>query len=200
MTKYSEVISCHKRLYKKKCHILYPSELNFSWKKKLKKNCYRNNTIDILYVGRFKIEKGIYSLINIFSKLPKNIKLTLVGNGDNIKITDDRIRLINFVNSEKQLINIYDSANIFILPSFTEAHPKVIDESLSRMRPVIIFNDIKHVIQDRYGVFSINRSHEELIKIIKYLKNNNLFVFNQLRKNKLPQRKDFLKSLYKVIR
>ena len=156
MIKYSEVISCHERLYKKKCHILYPSELNFSWKKKIKKNSYINNTINILYVGRFKVEKGIYSLIDIHSKLPNNIKLTLVGNGDNIKINDERIRLINFVKNEKQLINIYDSANIFILPSYTESHPKVIDESLSRMRPVIIFNDIKYVIQDRYGVFSVN--------------------------------------------
>jgi glycosyltransferase involved in cell wall biosynthesis len=170
------------------------------WKKNLKKNYFINNTIDILYVGRFKIEKGIYSLLDIFSKLPKNIKLTLVGSGDTIKINDERIRLINFVKNEKQLIYIYDSANIFILPSYTEAHPKVIDESLSRMRPVIIFNDIKYVIQDRHGVFSVNRNHQDLIKIINYLKNNSQFVFNLLKKNKLPQRKDFLKSLYKVIR
>ena len=102
MTKYSEVISCHERLYNKICHILYPSELNFSWKKKIKRNYYSNNIINILYVGRFKIEKGIYSLINIFSKLTKNIKLTLVGNGDNIKTKDERNRLINLVNSEKQ--------------------------------------------------------------------------------------------------
>ena len=180
--------------------MLYPSELNFLWKKNIKKNYYLNSTINILYVGRFKVEKGIYSLIDIHSKLPKNIKLTLVGNGDNIKIDDDRIKLINFVKNEKQLINIYDSANIFILPSYTEAHPKVVDESLSRMRPVIVFNDIKYVIKDRYGVFSIDRSHQELIKIINYLKNNNQFIFDILKKNKLPQRKDFLKSLYEVIR
>jgi glycosyltransferase involved in cell wall biosynthesis len=201
MTKYSEVISCHDRLYNKnKCHMLYPSELNFLWKKKIKKNYYLNNTINILYVGRLKIEKGIYSLIDIHSRLPKNIKLTLVGNGDNIKINDYRIKLINFVKNEKQLINIYDSANIFILPSYTEAYPKVIDESLSRMRPVIIFNDIKYVIQDRHGVFSVNRNHQDLIKIINYLKNNNKLIFNQLKKNKLPQRKDFLKNLYEIIR
>lgn len=199
MTKYSEVISCHERLYDKKCHILYPSELNFSWKKKLKKNYYRNNIINILYVGRFKIEKGIYSLINIFSKLPQNIKLTLVGNGDNIKITDDRIRLINFVNNDKQLISIYDNANIFILPSYTEAHPKVIDESLSRMRPVIIFNDIKYVNHRRYGVFSVSRNYKELIRIINYIKKNNQLISDQLKKNKLPQRNIFLKELHKVI-
>lgn len=199
MTASSDVISCHKRLYNKTCNIIYPSELNFRWKKKIKKNYYLNNVINILYVGRFKVEKGIYSLINIFTKLPKNIKLTLVGNGDDIKIYDSRIRLINFVKNEKQLINIYDSANIFILPSYTEAHPKVIDESLSRMRPVIIFNDIKYIIKDRYGVFSVKRNYQELIKIINYLKINNQLVFNELKKNKLPQKKDFLKNLNKII-
>ena len=49
------------------------------------------------------------------------------------------------------LIKIYDNHNIFILPSFTEAHPKVIDESLARLRPVIIFEEIKHIIQNRKG-------------------------------------------------
>ena len=67
------------------------------------------------------------------------------------------------------------------------------------MRPVIIFNDIKYVIQDRYGVFSVKRSHLELIKIINYLKNNNQLIHNLLKKNILPQRKDFLKNLYEII-
>ena len=199
ITKYCEVISCHKRLYNNKCHILYPSELNLSWKKKIKRNYFQNNTINLLYVGRFKIEKGIYSLLKIFSKLPNNIKLNLVGNGDSIKITDARIKVINFVQNEKRLINIYDSSNILILPSYTEAHPKVIDESLSRMRPVIVFNDINYVIQKRYGVFSINRNASQLAKIINYIKRNDQFIFNQIKKNKLPQRIDFLKNLYNII-
>jgi glycosyltransferase involved in cell wall biosynthesis len=199
ITKYSEVISCHKRLYNKKCHILYPSELNLSWRKKIKRNYFKNDLINILYVGRFKIEKGIHSLLNIFSKLPSNIKLTLVGNGDSINITDDRIKIINFTESEKRLINIYDSTNIFILPSYTEAHPKVIDEALSRMRPVIIFNDIKYIIQNRSGIFSVNRDVSQLIRIINYIKKNNQFIFNQLKTNKLPQRNDFLESLHKIL-
>jgi len=199
ITKCSEVITCHKRLYNKKCHILYPSELNLSWKKGIRRNNFKNNKINILYVGRFKVEKGIYSLLKLFSKMPHHIKLTLVGNGDLIKITDDRINIINFVNSEKRLINIYDSANILILPSFTEAHPKVIDESLSRMRAVIVFNDIKYVIQKRYGVFSIERNASQLARIINYIKRNDQLIFNQLKKNKLPLRIDFLENLYKII-
>jgi glycosyltransferase involved in cell wall biosynthesis len=199
ITKYAEVISCHKRLYDKKCHILYPSELHSNWQKKIKKNYYKNNIINILYVGRFKTEKGIYSLLSIFSKLPTNIKLTLVGNGDLIKLKDDRIKIVNFVQDEKKLISNYDLANILILPSFTEAHPKVIDEALSRMRPVIIFNDIKYVIQNRYGIFSVKRNAIQLTRVIHYIKTYNDLISNKLKKNILPQRSDFLKDLQKII-
>jgi glycosyltransferase involved in cell wall biosynthesis len=199
ITKYSEVITCHKRLYNKKCHILYPSELNQVWKRKIKRNHFANNQINILYVGRFKIEKGIYSLLKFFSNLPSNIKLTLVGSGDPLRINDSRIKLINFTQDEKKLINIYDSSNILFLPSYTEAHPKVIDESLCRMRPVIIFNDIKYVVQNRYGIFSIKRKFSELLRIINYIKNNNKLINDQMKKNKLPQKISFLKDLYRTI-
>ena len=199
ITKYTEVISCHKRLYDKKCHILYPSELHSNWKKKIKKNYYKKNIINILYVGRFKTEKGIYSLLSIFSKLPTNIKLTLVGNGDLIKLKDERIKIVNFIQDEKKLISTYDLANILILPSFTEAHPKVIDEALSRMRPVIIFNDIKYVIQNRYGIFSVKRNAIQLTRVIHYIKTYNDLISNKLMKNILPQRSDFLKDLHKII-
>ena len=199
ITKYSEVISCHKRLYKKKCHILNPSELTGSWNKKIKKNYFNKNTINILYVGRFKIEKGIYSLLNIFSQLPENIKLTLVGNGDPIKTQDNRIKVINFINEESKLINVYDSSNIVILPSYTEAHPKVIDEALSRMRPVIIFNEIKYVVNKRYGVFSVKRNFNELLKKINFIRKKNKLINNILVKNRLPKKNDFLDELYRIV-
>jgi glycosyltransferase involved in cell wall biosynthesis len=199
ITKNSEIISCHNRIYNNKCHLLQPSELNFNWKKKIKQNNFDSKIINILYVGRFKIEKGIYSLLDIFKKFPNNFRLTLAGGGDYLKINDNRIKIINFIHNEKKLINLYDSANILLLPSFTEAHPKVIDESLSRMRPVIIFDEIKYVINNRYGVFSVKRDFKELIKRIYYIKRNNKFIRNQLKKNKLPKKKDFLKALDKII-
>ena len=199
VTKYSEIISCHKRLYKKKCHILFPSELNSNWIKNIKKNYFKKNVISILYVGRFKVEKGIYSLLDIFSQLPKNIELTLVGNGDVFKIINDKIKVINFVKNEDRLINLYDSCNITILPSYTEAHPKVIDEALSRMRPVIVFDDIKYVINNRYGVFSVKRDPVKLLELINYIKKNNTSIITSLKKNILPKKEFFLKDLYKIV-
>jgi glycosyltransferase involved in cell wall biosynthesis len=199
VTKYSEIISCHKRLYKKKCHILFPSELNSNWIKNIKKNYFKKNVISILYVGRFKVEKGIYSLLDIFSQLPKNIELTLVGNGDVFKIINDKIKVINFVKNEDRLINLYDSCNITILPSYTEAHPKVIDEALSRMRPVILFDDIKYVINNRYGVFSVKRDPAKLLELINYIKKNNTSIISSLKKNILPKKEFFLKDLHKIV-
>jgi glycosyltransferase involved in cell wall biosynthesis len=199
ISKYCKILSCHKKLYKKSCHILRPSELTPKWNKKIKKNYFSRDIIKLLYVGRFKIEKGIYSLLKIFSLMPENIVLTLVGSGDNIEIKNNRIRVINFVNSESKLINLYDLSNIIILPSYTEAHPKVIDEALARMRPVIVFDDIKHVIDNRYGVFSVQRDTRKLIQIINFIKKNNHSLHSKLKKNNLPQKQKFLEDLNEII-
>jgi len=199
ITKYSEVISCHKRLYKKKCHILYPSELTINWNKKVKKNYFKKSIVKILYVGRFKIEKGIYSLLNIFYGLPENIKLTLVGNGNLVKTYDERIKVVNFVNNETKLIKMYDSSNIVILPSFTEAYPKVIDEALSRFRPVIVFNNLSYIVDDRRGIFVAKRNKKSLMEVIFNIRKNYKLINHDMKKNFLPTKKDFLENLQKII-
>jgi hypothetical protein len=67
------------------------------------------------------------------------------------------------------------------------------------MRPVIVFDDIKYVINNRYGVFSTKRDPKELIKLINLIKKKNQLISRQLKKNKLPKKKVFLKNLYKII-
>ena len=200
ITRFSVVITCHKRLYKKKCHILKPSELTTEWKKRIKKKLFNKNDVNILYVGRLKIEKGIYSLLDLFSKLPNNIKLTIVGSGDLIQTKDNRIKTISFINDEKKLMEIYDKSDIVILPSYTEAHPKVIDEALSRLKPVIIFSEIKHVIGSRLGIFCSERNFIKLKNKIYFIKNNYNKIINSIKKNKLPTKIFFLKSLAEIIR
>jgi hypothetical protein len=64
---------------------------------------------------------------------------------------------------------LYDTHDILILPSYTEAHPKVLDEALSRLKPVIIFDDIKHIINGRLGVFSLERESRKLKETIYYI-------------------------------
>ena len=188
-----------KEFIKKKSYIIQPSEIDSNWEKKIKKNYFNKKIIKILYVGRFKVEKGIYSLLDIFKKLPDNFRLILVGSGDKLKIKDYRIKVINFIYNTKKLINLYDLSNIIILPSFTEGHPKILDESLARMRPVIIFDDIKYVINNRYGVFTSKRNFKELTKKIYSIKKNNKIINKQIKNNALPKKETFLKELENII-
>ena len=131
--------------------------------------------------------------------MPKNIKLTLVGNGDLIHTHDNRIKIVSFINKENELINIYDSSNIVILPSYTEGHPKVIDEALSRLRPVIIFNNISYIVGEREGVFVTQRNPVSLMRVIIDIKKNYKLIKEKMKKNKLPTKNNFLIELQKII-
>ena len=153
----SKIISCHSSLAKeKKQHLLNPSELDKEWISSLKDP--ELNSPKLLYVGRLKIEKGIFSLIDIIKKIKSKNELTIIGSGESIlENKPDSIKLVSFVNNKSDLINYYDNHNIVILPSFTEAHPKVVDEALARYRPVIVFREIEHIIEGRSGIFVAER-------------------------------------------
>ena len=116
-----------------------------------------------------------------------------------IIILINRIKIINFVNNENKLINLYDLSNIIILPSYTEAHPKVLDEALSRLKPVIIFDDIKHVINGRLGVFCTERESHKLKETIYFIINNYHEIRNDIKKNILPTKEYFIDKLVSII-
>lgn len=97
------------------------------------------------------------------------------------------------------MIEYYDNNNIFVLPSFTEGLPMVLLESLSRLRPVIIFKEIEHVIGDYKGIFVTKRDSENLIETINYIMNNYLKIQNEMKQNKLPTNAEFISDLKNII-
>ena len=96
-------------------------------------------------------------------------------------------------------MKIYDEHNIFILPSFTEGHPQVLDESLSRLRPVIIFPEISHVKRNKEGVFIAERNSESLKIKIKFIMDNYKNIQEKIINNKFPTKKLFLKEITEII-
>ena len=142
----SNIIICQKRLTKKKSVLVFPSELDANWKNAIAKPLLDKPRL--LYVGRMKVEKGIFSLFKIFDELNTDVELSVVAKTEDYKMNNKKIKFINFEDNVSALIKIYDNHNILILPSFTEAHPKVIDESLARERPVIIFEELNQKIQN----------------------------------------------------
>ena len=55
-------------------------------------------------------------------------------------------------------------------------------ESLARNRPVIIFDEIKHVIGNKKGIFVSKRNYESLLKTINEIKNNYQIIQNEIKK------------------
>lgn len=196
-----KIISCQKKLSRgKNYYLVKPSELDEIWfNKKKKKINIKNYKIRLLYVGRIKIEKGIFNLLNIFAKLKNQAKLTIVGDKKIKLLNNYNIRFYNFFSKVEYLIEQYDNCHIFILPSYTEAHPKVIDEALARYKPVIIFDDIKHVIGDRVGIFVCKRNSEDLENKISYIYKNYSKIVKNISKNILPTKKVFLEDLNNII-
>ena len=152
-----------------------------------------------MYVGRIKVEKGVFSLLKIFNEITIDAQLSIVGGEKSIKSNDKKVSFIGHNYDAVSLIKIYDNHNIFILPSFTEAHPKVIDESLSRTRPVIIFEEIQHVIQNRKGIFVSKRNVKSLLETIDFIMKNYMNIQESMTKNKLPTKKEFISQISNIL-
>ena len=197
-TSISTNISCRKYILRnKKGFVVHPSQLNHRWFENRKE--YNQSKKKLLYVGRMRKEKGIFSLINIL-KDKKDIQLTVVGEEENINTYSlENIQFVKIVNDQDKLINLYDEHKMFILPSFTEGQPMALLESLSRLRPVIIFNEIDHVIQSRAGIFISNRNHEGLKKTIRHIDENYENIQELMKKNKLPTFDNFIDNLSEII-
>ena len=195
----SNLISCRKYILReKKGQVVYPSQLDSVWFKKPK--IQEVNNFKLLYVGRIRVEKGIFSLANLI-KNKRDISLTIVGAEKNTsyKINQSNINIQLTQSNKARLIKYYDDHNIFILPSFTEGHPMVLLEALARRRPVIIFEDINHVIGDKKGIFVAKRNFLNFFGVLNHIKKNYKKIQKDMMKNKLPTNKEFIEEFVKAI-
>jgi glycosyltransferase involved in cell wall biosynthesis len=198
VSKTSSLISCRKHILRGKSgHIVHPSQLNEKWFAKVKQENFDKNKL--LYVGRLRVEKGIFSLLKLIKNT--NIKLTAVTSEkeNDIDLNSQNISVINFENYNDAIIKFYDNHGIFILPSYTEGHPQVLDEALARFRPVIVFEEISHVARNRKGVFISKRKIDSLKETIDHIIKNYELIKEDIKKNILPTKKNFIEELKTIV-
>ena len=116
----------------------------------------------------------------------------LIENNENIKFP-------GYISNRQLLIETYDDHNILVLPSFTEGQPYVVDESLARRRPVIIFEDIAEIIKGRKGIFVCKRNERSLRKTINYIFKNYAKIQKKIKKNYFYTKNNFKTELLKSI-
>ena len=195
----SKLISCRNYILRgKRGKVIFPSQLDSVWFKKPKSQEIKN--FKLLYVGRIRVEKGIFSLANLI-KNKRDISLTIVGAEKNTsyKINQSNVNIQLTQSNKLRLIKYYDDHDIFVLPSFTEGHPMVLLEALARRRPVIIFNEIEHVIGDKKGIFVAKRNFLNFFGTLNYIKKNYKKIQKEMMKNKLPTNKEFIEEFVKAI-
>ena len=199
VTSNSKVIVCHERLFdKKKSHLVYISRLDDEWFTNHKDALL--DKVRFLYVGRMSPEKGIFEFLNMFNKIKFDAEFSIVGNLENQDILNNNIKLLGYIADAQSLINIYDNHNIMVLPSFTEATPYVVDEALSRKRPVIIFEDIDYIVRDKKGIFVSKRDLNSFSEITKHIMDNYQEIQKKIEKNELPTKKRMIKQISDIIK
>ena len=122
-----------------------------------------------------------------------------MGNSKNFKPDKPQIIYLGYVSDDKTLRGVYDNHNITILPSYTEGYPYVVDESLARIRPVIIFEEISYVVNNKKGIFVCKRNAESVVKTTNYILNNYDKIQKEIRENNLPTKKSMLKQISDII-
>lgn len=116
-------IELYPKLNKKLIKVVYP---NINEKKFKPMNLKRD--IDLLFVGRFILIKGIYDLLKAIRLLKRNIKVVLVGDGpekENIKKTIKEFKISNKIKifskiPDKELSILYNRAKITVFPSYAK--------------------------------------------------------------------------------
>ena len=75
----------------------------------------------------------------------------------------------------------------------------VILEALARRLPVVIFEDIKHVVGNKKGIFVTKRNFISLSETLKYIKKNYKKIQREMARNKLSTNKEYIDNFLKYI-
>ena len=169
-----------------KCHIIISykrlgnviPEIKFNIKKD-------HNILRVLFVGRIEKSKGVNELIegclNVYSR-NKNFRLDVIGGGDLFehysKCKDQNLDFIEFhgpIDNRERIDDFYKKSDIFILPTYTEAFPRVLYDAMRFNVAVIttFVGGIESVFVDNYNCLKIKtQSSKSIVEKLQILLNN----------------------------
>ena len=112
----------------------------------LEKKVDRRFEQQIIFAGRFSKEKGIFTLLEIAKKLPKDLNLLIIGSGPEetkIKQISKELDNIHFLGlkSKDETISLIRGSDVLIQPSLVEGISSTLLESMA-CKTSIIASDI----------------------------------------------------------
>ena len=166
-----------------------------------RKNGIKKNEKLILFFGRLNITKGpdkFVEIAKILLKKRKDCVFLIVGPDEGLKgkvkkmIGDEkRILLLDAIRDRKEVTNMYQSANVFVMPSYREGLPLTLFEAMASGLPIVAspVNGIPYEMKDRENGFLVEYGNNEKFaeKIIELLEDKKLgekIIKNNLEKAK----------------
>jgi glycosyltransferase involved in cell wall biosynthesis len=143
----------------------------------------------ILFVGNLVKVKGVYTLIEsckMLNMLNKNFLVLIIGDGEDREklqsLTNsygltNQIRFLGW-QSQEQLPDYYNAADVFVLPSLTEGHSVALLEAMASGLPVILSKtggNIESIEDNVEGYFfEVNDTKKLADKIVKLITDTKL--------------------------
>jgi glycosyltransferase involved in cell wall biosynthesis len=159
--------------------VLLPNGVNASKFKPSSKLNSTNQPIKILTISRLVHQKNLFNLIKAVSNLTQSVELTIVGRGPlEKKLKDLAFKLkVNLKHQlslpHDQLPQLYQSADIFILPSHHEGSPKVLLEAMACGLPCVVADKpySRFIIKNNQNGLLVNNSSKGLAQGLNSLIN-----------------------------
>lgn len=124
----------------------------------------------------WNVRKGLDNFIELSKRINKNIQIVLVGvTKKQIKKLPSNIIGIERTEDQRELVNIYNIADVFFNPSYEETFSLVTVESMACQTPVICFKNgscVENLVRNT-GYIVNNNTNEILNKIDEIINDNN---------------------------
>ena len=140
---------------------------------RIRKQFHLNNEIVIGHVGRFTNAKNHKFLVDVFNecvKLSPNVKLLLVGDGENqqtIKKKVKKYKLQNkvvFTGAVEDTYNLMQAMDIFVFPSLYEGLPLTMIEAQASGLPCVISDKVPQECIITNGLVTYCKLEEKPVK------------------------------------
>jgi len=198
----NKIIIAHHAVNNSDFNMELSEEVKSEFRKKLK---IEENKKIILFLGRLEIEKGLNFLIDAFYELKREDTVLLIaGTGSEIenlkkKVSnyqiDERVIFAGYI-SNKEAVNYYAIAYVYVLPSITTKTVKetwglVINEAFNQKLPVIVSESVGaaagNFVEDGVNGFIVPERNSIALKeaLAKLL--NNAELRNQMGNNALEK-------------
>lgn len=165
--------------------------------------------INILYMSRVEVEKGVYNVIDaikILSKMGFSIKLYIAGDGTELVKTQeyvnnrpylkDHISFLGYIKNKRKK-EILTESHIFCLPSYTEGFPVSLLEAMAFGLAIVTtpVGGIADFFQDgRMGYLCRVNNTNDIVESVINLINNREKMIKILRYNYTLISKEYLSS------